>query len=519
MTCEIVQWESTEQSLGRAVVAIGVFDGVHLGHQALVADTVALAAKHKARPVVITFDRDPDRVVTPDSAAPQLLTLDEKLTFLEETGADAIVVVRFCRKLAELTPHRFVTDVLLDACEPVAVVVGTDFRFGRSAAGNVDTMHALGSQWGFEVVPQPLLEVEGGPVTSTRIRGLVAAGDVAGAARLLGRPHRIHGPVVHGRGAGAGFGFPTANVMPQPHAALPAAGVYAGRVIVRGEPWPAAISVGKPPMFPEATDTLEAHVIGFEGDLYRLEVTVEFLERLRDQKRYDSHDELSVAIARDVEMATAIATESVDGDEFEINPFTAIAHKVGERLSTDDPRYSFEGARTQFVDDPDALDAAEREAAGVDPLAVYDQVDEGWVELVGPAQLSGILDVAGFTAALATASLDAAEIPHAWDPYPPELMPSFRIAYGAVDRPFRLLVPASRLEEAQAALAEAKRGYSVAPPPQPQDEGSSEQETPESPRGQFWPARHVLVTLVLLAFAFNWLATSLTNCGYALQSR
>jgi len=457
VTCEIVQWESTEESLGRAVVAIGVFDGVHLGHQRLVRDTVELARTHDARAVVITFDRDPDRVVTPDSAAPQLLTLDEKLTFLSEAGADAIVVVRFCRKLAELTPNRFVTDVLLDACEPIVVAVGADFRFGRSAAGTVATLQALGAQRGFAVVAQPLFEAEGGPVTSTRIRTLVAGGDVARAARLLGRPHRIHGPVVHGRGEGAGFGFPTANVMPQPHAALPAAGVYAGRVIVHGEPWPAAISVGKPPMFPEATDTLEAHVIGYEGDLYRLEVTVEFLERLRAQERYANLDELKSAIARDVEQAQAIATGVVDGEYFELNPIIDVVDKVALALGAEDHDSATLDDGTPVISDRAALEAAEHDVAAIDPQAAY-SADEDWVELLGPGKLSGVFANAGWTSVQVTAPLDALGIPYLWQPYAPGDMPGFRPAYGVFDTEFRLYVPSGQLAAAREALTGGRPG-------------------------------------------------------------
>jgi riboflavin kinase/FMN adenylyltransferase len=190
--------------------------------------------------------------------------------------------------------------VLLDAMEPVAVLVGYDFRFGHRAEGDVDALVRYGADRGFSVVPHELVRVDGAPVTSTRIRALVAAGDVSGAALLLGRPHRVRGTVHHGRGAGADIGFATANLTVDPYVALPAPGVYAGRVDIDAAPYAAAISVGVPPTFPGAVDDFEVHVIGFRGDLYDRGLTVEFLARLRDQRAFATTEDLSAAIASDV---------------------------------------------------------------------------------------------------------------------------------------------------------------------------------------------------------------------------
>lgn len=308
MTCMVVNFESSAQVVGACVAAIGVFDGVHRGHQQLVGDACRRAHELDVQCIAVTFDRDPDRYLDPDNAAPQLLTLDEKTRYLCDAGADTVLVIRFCRKVAELTPERFVSDVLLDALDVREVHVGHDFRFGHKASGTVETLRALGEADGFTVVDHALVEVAGAPVTSTRIRKAIAEGDVALAAELLGRPARIHGPVVRGRGDGRGLGWPTANIAPQPHAAVPAPGVYAGVARFGSQEWPAAISVGRPPSFPGAEEAVEAHLIGFEGELYHTEVRLDFVERLRAMTRFESRDELVAAIAADVECAAEIVS-------------------------------------------------------------------------------------------------------------------------------------------------------------------------------------------------------------------
>lgn len=286
--------------MGPAVIALGVFDGVHVGHQTLVRDTIALAQSRKVASCVLTFDRDPDQVVTPDRAAPQLTTFDDKIAMLRAVGPDAILVVPFDEWLSSLSPSDFCIDVLLDAAEPVACVVGFDFRFGHRAVGDAQTLHELGDLHGFEVVTHPLVHVCGEPVTSTRIRGLVAKGDVVEATVLLGRPHRLRGTVVHGRGAGRTLGAPTANLDVDARFALPAPGVYAAWATLDGGRYPAAVSVGIPPSFPDATCPLEAHLLGFAGDAYGREAMLEFVERLRDQRAFADPAELAATIAADI---------------------------------------------------------------------------------------------------------------------------------------------------------------------------------------------------------------------------
>jgi riboflavin kinase/FMN adenylyltransferase len=295
---------------------MGVFDGVHVGHRALISDAVARAASAGVASAVLTFDRDPDQVVTPESASPQLLRLEEKIDYIAELGTDVILVVPFCARLATTTPDRFLDDILCQAFEPIAVVVGHDFRFGQHASGTVATLRAYGDTRGFVTIDHGLVCIGDEPVTSTRIRALVADGNVETAATLLGRAHRVSGRVVHGRGVGESLlGIPTANISPAAHSALPADGVYAGVARINGAAYAAGISVGLPPTFPEARDLLEAHLLDFAGDLYATDVTLEFNVRLRDQRLFGSAHELASAIEADLRAVTTLVTLSSQGLE------------------------------------------------------------------------------------------------------------------------------------------------------------------------------------------------------------
>lgn len=307
----VVTFEPGIRSLGPAVVAIGVFDGVHLGHQALVSDAVAMAKDAGVSSVVLTFDRDPDRVVIPDRAAPQLLELEDKVRWLSDLRPDAVLIVPFDRSLAAMTPEVFIAEVLLKAMDPVTVAVGHDFCFGTAASGNVDTLSSAGLVHGFKVHAHELLHVGGGPVTSTRIRRLLAEGDVRSAADLLGRRHFVSGAVVHGRGEGHALGVPTANIAVHSWTALPADGVYAAVARVGGEYRACAVSVGLAPTFPAATARLEVHIIDYDGpELYGTRLSVEFVSRIRGQVRFDSGDELTARVREDIQIARRTIEDS-----------------------------------------------------------------------------------------------------------------------------------------------------------------------------------------------------------------
>ena len=309
MTGAIVPWAPDAQPLGRCVVAIGAFDGVHLGHQQLIRDLIARARVFNTLAVVLTFDRDPELVVMPEQAAPQIMRLDDRLEALVTLGADALLVVPFDQHVAALSPDRFVDELLLHACTPLELAVGEGFRFGARAAGDVAELARLGMTRGFGVHVQPLVSRNGLVVSSTRIRTLLSEGAVADAAALLTRPHRVRGTVVHGRGEGrAVLGIPTANLETDPSAALPAEGVYAGVAHVGEQTLPAAISVGRAPTFDAAHELVEAHLIGYAGPpLYGTELVLDFYERLSSQQRFATTEGLISAIRDYVAAAEQIA--------------------------------------------------------------------------------------------------------------------------------------------------------------------------------------------------------------------
>ena len=277
----------------RSVVTIGAYDGVHLGHQAVIADVKRLAERDGARSVVLTFDRHPATIVRPESA-PQLLTsAEQRLELLAATGLDATVVLRFDEAQSKESPEEFIERVLVGALGVKVVVVGEDFHFGSHREGNVRLLEEFGERNDFVVDPVGLVDRADGieePISSTAIRRALAGGDVERAAAMLGRPHEVRGKVVLGDQRGRLLGFPTANVEVPNAVCLPADGVYAGWYErVDGEVHPCAINLGRRPTFYEHADhsLLEAHLIDFDGDLYGEQAHVRFDHFLRSERKFD----------------------------------------------------------------------------------------------------------------------------------------------------------------------------------------------------------------------------------------
>ncbi len=300
---------------GRSVVTIGVFDGVHRGHRLIVARAAEIAAELGLPLVVVTFDPHPDEVVRPGSHPPLLCTPRFRAELLGTLGADAVCVLPFTHEFSQLPAEEFVRTVLVDGLRAAAVVIGENFRFGHKAAGNVALLGELGEKYEFSAEGVPLLADERGTVSSSRIRDLLAAGDVAAAAVELCRPHRVEGIVVRGQQRGRALGFPTANAEPPPHTAIPADGVYAGWLAsldtdgTELERWPAAISVGTNPTFDGTDQTVEAYALDRDDlDLYGMHVAVEFADRIRGQARFASVDELIAQMHEDVATAREILT-------------------------------------------------------------------------------------------------------------------------------------------------------------------------------------------------------------------
>jgi riboflavin kinase / FMN adenylyltransferase len=300
---------------GPSVVTIGVFDGVHLGHQRVVGRAAEAATELGLPVVVVTFDPHPDEVVRPGSHPPFLCTARRRAELLAGLGADAVCVLPFTREFSELGPDEFVRAVLVDRLHAARVVVGEDFRFGYRAAGDVPLLAQLGEKYDFTVEGVPLLADNGVTISSSEIRQRLAAGDVAGAARDLGRPHRVEGVVIRGHRRGRALGFPTANLETLPHTAIPADGIYAGWLTTVDESgqelerWPAAISVGTNPTFDGQERSIEAYALDRDDlDLYGVHVAVDFAARLRGMERFDSVDELVAQMHRDVAAAAAVCS-------------------------------------------------------------------------------------------------------------------------------------------------------------------------------------------------------------------
>ncbi len=299
----------------RTVVTIGAYDGVHLGHQAVIAHVRTLANKLGARSAVVTFDQHPASVVRPESA-PLLLTGPyEKMDLLESTGVDAVVIVPFDEQQAAETPESFVDRVLVDCLATQVVVVGEDFHFGRGRDGNVDLLRKLGTEHDFGVEPLELLARVDGvdePVSSTAIRRALAGGDITRANAMLGRPFEARGQVVTGDQRGRLLGFPTANVEVPNAFALPADGVYAGWYErPDGTTYPCAINLGRRPTFYEHADSslLEAHLLDFDDDLYGEPARVRFGGFLRSERKFDGIEALKAQLDLDVEHARSMLAE------------------------------------------------------------------------------------------------------------------------------------------------------------------------------------------------------------------
>ncbi|MBF8187732.1 bifunctional riboflavin kinase/FAD synthetase [Nonomuraea sp. K274] len=302
------------QGSGRSVVTIGVYDGVHRGHQRVIERAVAVARERGLRSVAVTFEPHPDEVVRPGSHPQRLTNLRRRAELLAGLGVDEVDVVEFTLGLSRTSPDDFAQNILSERLRAAAVVVGEDFVFGAKAGGDVETLRTLGDKYDFVVEIVPTFDA----ISSTAIRERLVAGDVVGARAQLGRPHRVEGVVVRGYQRGRQLGFPTANVETPQHTAIPADGVYAGWMecvavanmpaLYEGERWPAAISVGTNPTFEGVPRTVEAYALDRDDlELYGAHVAVEFAARLRGNTRFESIDALVSQIRADVDAARRLA--------------------------------------------------------------------------------------------------------------------------------------------------------------------------------------------------------------------
>jgi riboflavin kinase/FMN adenylyltransferase len=305
-----IGWEDIVRD-DTSVVTVGTFDGVHRGHQAIL-DYLLQRADERAGPsTLISFDPHP-RSVVHGADVPLLTTIDERASLLQDLGLDRFVVFPFTQGFAELSAEDYVREVLVEGVGLQEITVGYDHRFGKGREGDVDLLRRMGDVHGFDVDVIPAQHVGDDVVSSSAIRERIGSGEVEAARRLLGRPYRLSGTVERGEGRGRTLGFPTANLRIPPAKAVPAIGVYATFVDLpdRGVQ-PGMLNIGRRPTFDGMDVTVEVHLLDFEGDLYGEDLTVQFVQRLRDERKFDSADALAVQLSKDKQHCKRV-TEAID---------------------------------------------------------------------------------------------------------------------------------------------------------------------------------------------------------------
>jgi riboflavin kinase/FMN adenylyltransferase len=305
-----IGWEDIARD-DTSVVTVGTFDGVHRGHQAILDYLLQRADERGGSSTLISFDPHP-RSVVHGADVPLLTTVDERAAILQDLGLDRFVVVPFTRDFAELSAEDYVREVLVEGVGLQEITVGYDHRFGKGRAGDVDLLRRMGDVHGFDVDVIPAQHVGDDVVSSSAIRERVRSGEVEAARRLLGRPYRLSGTVERGEGRGRTLGFPTANLRIPPAKAVPAIGVYATFVdLPDGTVQPGMLNIGRRPTFDGMDVTVEVHLLDFEGDLYGEDLTVQFVQRLRDERKFDSADALAVQLSKDKQHCKRV-TEAID---------------------------------------------------------------------------------------------------------------------------------------------------------------------------------------------------------------
>ena len=293
---------------GRKVcLAIGVFDGVHLGHQQIIRQTIADARQHDAVALVVTFDQHPNAIVAPDKTPPQIFSRSQKLRAIEALGADALLEIPFDKTFSEKSGEIFIRELARDLGKIFSICVGADFVFGHKRSGNVALLKTLGAEIGFQVHGHAAVALDGETVSSTRIREAIRAGNLDAASQMLGRPYAIYGRVVEGDRIGRQLGFPTAN-LDTTNLALPPHGVYAASTKWNGQFYRVALNIGTRPTVAAGLQLrVEAHLLDFSGDLYGSELEVEIGAKLRAEQKFSSPTELREQIARDLAAVRKLA--------------------------------------------------------------------------------------------------------------------------------------------------------------------------------------------------------------------
>lgn len=288
-----------------AAATIGVFDGLHRGHQALVRSVVAVAAQRDLHPVVITFERHPGHLIAPDHVPKRLTTNEQRLEMFESLGVGTVALLRFDERLRMMEPDEVVEELLLGVFRTEFLTVGPEFRFGRDQRGDVRYLETAAERHSFTFHPVPL-QGDREPFRATAVRAALARGDLETTNRILGRPFQVRGKVIHGDGRGNTIGFPTANLEVDPDQALPRHGVYAVMAGVGAASHPAVCNIGIRPTFEGASEALEVHLLEGGRDLYGEELHVDFVVRIRNEQKFDGVDALVTQIGRDAAAAAVM---------------------------------------------------------------------------------------------------------------------------------------------------------------------------------------------------------------------
>jgi len=305
---DVVENLKKVQMYPNLVLTLGSFDGVHLGHQRILAELMRVAQKNgkidsentPGTTAVMTFRPHPREFFSAKHAPNLLTTEQKKLELLDQSGVDVVFILPFDEKIAHLDPSVFVEEIIVGACHARALVIGHDFHFGRDAQGNYDLLCETGTRLGFQVMQVPPFIIQGERVSSTAIRERLLEGDLDKAETFLGRKYSVRGEVIEGRGIGVSLGFPTANILPH-HSAVPAQGVYAAEILINGRCYPGAVNIGIAPTLKNEGTIIEAFLINFDENIRGRTIEVVFHKRLRPEKKFPSPEALAEAIHRDVE--------------------------------------------------------------------------------------------------------------------------------------------------------------------------------------------------------------------------
>ncbi len=282
-----------KQTFKNLIMTIGVFDGVHRGHQYLIHETVKRARIVQGTAMVMTFYPHPVRILRPDVYLPLLVSLSTRMKLIEAQGVDLCLAIRFTKRFAQITPLHFIGKYIVDRLNAREIFIGEDFRFGVNRSGHLESFQMMGQKFGFKVNVVPRLRMAGQAVGSTRVRHLIAEGNMSQASKLLGRPFSLPGKVIRGDARGRILGYPTANIQPLQEA-IPPCGVYAVRVLVDDKRWPGMANIGQRPSFvkDDPRITIEVHIFNFHKDIYGKEIIVEFIRRIRDERVFATQEEL-----------------------------------------------------------------------------------------------------------------------------------------------------------------------------------------------------------------------------------